>query len=84
MDLAYVKKQAEDKNGVKYPLVRLFVRVVYAQGIKREHSQEITRVFLTTIRKKIDPLKFGSTEEQNLQESLEKYAKLKEHKFTLQ
>ena len=40
--------------------------------------------FWLWLRKKTDRQKFGSTSEQKLLESLEKCAKLKEYKFTLQ
>ena len=86
MDLAYVDKLAKEKNGVKYLLVRqdLFDGTVDATGMKTKDSKETIRAFLTMITKKIDPKKFGLTREQNLLESLENYAKLKEYKFTLQ
>ena len=54
MDLAYFDKLAEDKNGVKYLLVRqdLYDRTVYAKGMKTKDSKENVRAFLTMITKK--------------------------------
>ena len=82
MDLAYVDKLAEDNNVVKYLLVRqdLFDRTVDAKGMKTKDSTETARAFLT----KIDPKKFGLTRKQNMLESFQNYAKLKNYKFSLQ
>ena len=59
MDLAYVDKLANDKNGVKYLLVRqdLFDRTVDAKGMKSKDSKETVRAFLTMITKKNRPKK---------------------------
>ena len=86
MDLAYVEKLAKDNNDVKYLLLRqdLFDRTVDAKGMKSKDFKETVRAFLSMITKKNRPKKIGLTREQNLLESLESYAKLKEHKFTLQ
>ena len=83
MYLAYVGKLANDKNGVKYLLVRqdLFDRNVDAKIMKKKDSEETVRSFLTTI-KKIFFLKLWVDKEHNLLESLKKYAKLEEYKFT--
>ena len=86
MDLASVDKLAENNNGVKYLLARqdLFDRNVDAKGKKSKDSKETVRAFLSMITKKNQPKNFGLTRHQNLLESLKKYAKLKEYKFTLQ
>ena len=86
MDLAYADKLAKDNNGLKDLLVHqdLFDRTVDAKGMKSRDSKETVRAFLCMITKRIDPKKFGLTREQKLLESLKSYAKLKEHKFTLQ
>ena len=86
MDLAYVDKLAKSNKGVKYLLVRqdLFDRTVDAKVRKTKDSKETVRAILTIITKKNRPKKIRLTEEQNLLESLKKYAKLKEYKFTLQ
>ena len=86
MDLAYVDKLAKDNSGVKYPLVRqgLFDRTVDAKGMKTKDSKEMFRAYLTMVTKKIVRKKRGLTKDQNLLESLEDYAKLKQYKFTLQ
>ena len=57
MDLAYVDKLAEDKNGLKYLLVRqdLFEWTVDAEGMKTKDSKETVRTFLTMITKKNRP-----------------------------
>ena len=85
MDLAYVDKLAKDNNGVKYLLVRqdLFDRTVDAKRMKTKDSKENVPAFLTMITKKNRPKKIGLKREQNLLESLKKYAKLKEYKFNL-
>ena len=86
MDLAYVDKLAKDTNAVKYLPVRQdpFHRTVDAKGMKPKDSKETLRAFLTMITKKNRPKKIGLTRGQNLLESLQSYAKLKEYKFTLQ
>ena len=59
MDLAYVDKLAEGKNGVKYLLVRhdLFDRTIDAKGLKTKDSKERVRAFLTMITIKNRPKK---------------------------
>ena len=59
MNLAYVDKLANDKNGVKYLLVRqdLFDRTVDAKGMKSKDSKETVRAFLSMITKKNRPEK---------------------------
>ena len=54
MELAYVDNLAEDKNGVKYLLVRqdLFDRTVDAKRMKIKDSKETIRAFLTMVTKK--------------------------------
>ena len=86
MDLAYVDKLSKDNNGVKYVLVQrdMFDRTVDAKKLKTKDSTEVIRAFLTVIRKNNWPQRIVSTREQNLQESLKNFAKLKEYKFTLQ
>ena len=86
MDLAYVDKLTKDNNGVKYLLVRqdLFDRTVDAKGMKSKDSKETVRAFLSMVTKKNRPKKFGLTRKQNLLESLIRYAKLKDYKFTRQ
>ena len=87
MDLAYVDELAKDNNGVKYLLVRqdLFDRTIDAKGMKLKDSKETVRAFLSMNTKKNRPKKIRvDTREQNLLESLKRYAKLKEYKFTLQ
>ena len=86
MDLAYVDKLAKDNNGVKYLLVRqdLFHRTVDAKGMKSKGSKETVRTFLTMKTKKNRPKILGLTREQNLLESLNSYAELKEFIFTLE
>ena len=86
MDLAYVDKLTENNNVVKYLLVRkdLFDRIVDAKGMKSKVSKGTVRAFLSMITKKNRPKKIGLTTEQSLLESLQKYAKLKVYKFTLQ
>ena len=86
MDLAYVDKLPNDKNGVKYLLVRqdLFDRSVDAKAMQTKDSKETVRAFLTVITKKVGPQEFGLIREPNLLESLKNHAKLKENKFTLQ
>ena len=78
MDLAHVDKLAKVNNGLKYLLVRQdrFDRIVDAKGMKK-NSKGTVRAFLSMVTKKIAPKKFGLTKEDNLLESLEKYAKLK-------
>ena len=51
--LAYVDKLAKDNSGVKYVLSRqdLFVRTVYAKGMKTKKSKETVRAFLSMITK---------------------------------
>ena len=85
-DLAYIDRLAKDNNGEKYLPVRqdLFDSTVDAKGMKTKDSKETVRAFLSIITKKNRPKKFGLTREQNLLESLKKYAKLKEYKFSLQ
>ena len=86
MDLAYIDKLDKDNNGVKYSLLRqdLFDRSVDAKGMKTKNSKGLVRVSLTVIEKRIVPKKFRLTWDQNLLESLQNYARLKEYKFTLQ
>ena len=59
MELAYVDKQAKEKNGVKYLLVHqdLFDRTVDAKGMKTKDSKETVRAFLTMITQKNRPKK---------------------------
>ena len=54
MELAYVDKIANDKNGVRYLLVRqdLIDRTVDAKGMKTKDSKETVRSFLSMITKK--------------------------------
>ena len=54
-----VDKLANDKNGVKYLLVRqdLFDRTVDAKGMKSKDSKETVRAFLSMITKKNCPKK---------------------------
>ena len=86
MHLVYVDKLSNDNNGVKCLLVRqdLFDRTVDAKGMKTKDSKETVCAFLTMITKKNRIKNIGLTREQKLLESLIKYAKLKEYKFTLQ
>ena len=79
-------KLAKISNGVKYLLVRqdLFARTIDAKKMKTKDSEETVRAILTVITKKLDPRKVELTREQNLLESVKKYAKPKEYKFTLQ
>ena len=51
--------------------------------MKTKDSEETDHVFLTMITRKIDPLKFRSTREQNLLGSVKNHAKLKVYKQTL-
>ena len=57
MDLAYVDKLAEEKNGVKYFLVRQDVsdRTVNATGMKTKDSQETVKTFSSMITKRNRP-----------------------------
>ena len=59
-DLAYVDKLAEDKNGVKYLLVRqgLFDRTVDAKGMKTKDSKETVKTFSKMITRNSRPKKF--------------------------
>ena len=86
MAYAYVDKLAKDNNGVKYLLVRqdLSDRTVNSKGKKTKYSKETVRAFMTMIKRKNRPKKFGLTREQNLLDCLKDYAKLKEYKLTLQ
>ena len=85
MHLAYVNKLAKDNNGLKYLLVKdLFDGTVNAKGMKTKDSKETVRAFLTMNTKRVVPKKFRLGREQNLLESLKKYAKLKDYNFTLQ
>ena len=78
MELAYVDKPVKKNNSVKYLLLRqdLFDRTVEAEGMKTEDSKETVRAFLTVTTKKNRLIKFGSTRDQKLLESLKNYAKL--------
>ena len=59
MDLAYVYKFSEEKNGVKYLPVRqeLFDRTVDAKGMKTKDSKETVNRFSKMITKKNRPNK---------------------------
>ena len=59
MDLAYVDKLAQNKNGVKFFLVPqdLFERTLDAKGKKSKDSRETVRAFLSIITEKNRPKK---------------------------
>ena len=61
MDPTYVDKRANDKNGVKYLLVRqdLFDGTVDTEGMKTKDSKKTVGAFLTMITKKNRPKKFS-------------------------
>ena len=91
MDLAFVGKLFKDNNGLKYLLVRqdLFDGTIEAKGVKTKVSKArvfltFRRVFLTLITKnERRPKRIWFDNEQNLQERLKNYSKLKEYKITL-
>ena len=79
IELAHVDNLAKKNNGVKYLLVRKD-----AKGMKTKDSNDTVCAFLTMITIKNPPKTIAMTREQNLVESLKKYAKPKEYTFTLQ
>ena len=59
MDIAYVVELAKENNGVKYLLVRqdFFDRIVNAEGMKTNDSQETVKAFSSMITKRNRPKK---------------------------
>ena len=86
MELAYVGELARDNNGVKYLLVRqdLFDRTVDAKGTKTKDSKETVRAFLTMTTEKNRLKKFWVDKSTEFARAFFKFAKLKDHNFTIQ